>query len=78
MLSELVPIQAVQTDLFSQAQASESSDKVIETMDAINRKWGRSTIKLASEGKAKTWSMRVGNKSPCWTTKWEDLPIIRD
>lgn len=70
MLGELVLIEGMQTDLFSQAQLTTKSDKVIETMDTINRKWGRSTIKLTSEGKAKTWSMRVGSKSPCYTTKW--------
>lgn len=78
MLGELVPAEGVQTDLFSQVQVSPKSDKVMETMDAINRKWGRSTVKLASEGRAKAWATRVENRSPCWTTKWEDLPIIYD
>ena len=76
MLGELVPIEGAQTDLFSQAQPTIKSDKVIEMMDTINIKWGRSTIKLASEGNAKTWGMRMGNKSPSYTTRWADLPVI--
>ena len=76
MLGELVPLDCVQTDLFSSAQSTLKTDKAIETMDAINQKWGRSTIKLASEGANKTWAMRSTNRSPCYTTKWEDLPII--
>lgn len=76
MLGELVPMEGTQTDLFSQAQPTVKSDKVIETMDKINKKWDRSTIKLASEGKAKTWSMRSENISPSYTTKWADLPVI--
>lgn len=78
MLSELVPLEGVQTDLFSKVQSDPKSDKVMATMDAINSRWGKSTIKLASEGKAKAWTMRQENKSPCWTTRWEDLPVIRD
>lgn len=78
MLGELVPIEGVQTDLFSQGQSDPKSDKVMATMDAINQRWGRSTIKLASEGKARPWAMRQANKSPCWTTKWDELPIIFD
>lgn len=48
------------------------------TMDSINKKWGRSAIKVASEGFVKPWAMRQANKSPCWTTKWKDLPVIED
>jgi len=78
MLGEIVPLEGVQTDLFSQAQSNPKSDKLMAAMDAINKKWGRSAIKVASEGFAKPWAMRQSNKSPCWTTKWKDLPVIED
>lgn len=47
-------------------------------MDAINKKWGRSSIKVASEEFGKPWAMRQANKSPNYTTSWEYLPIIYD
>ncbi|MDO9233596.1 MAG: Y-family DNA polymerase [Methylotenera sp.] len=78
MLGEIVPLDGVQTDLFSQVQSNPKSDQLMAAMDAINKKWGRSAIKVASEGFAKPWAMRQENKSPCWTTKWEDLPVIYD
>ena len=78
MLSEIVPLEGVQTDLFSTVQTNQTSDKIMSLMDTINQKWGRSTIKLASEGTSKQWKMRSGNKSPSWTTKWEDLPKVYD
>ena len=78
MLGEIVPLAGVQTDLFSQVQTNAVSDKIMATMDAINGKWGRSTIKLASEGMKKPWKMRSNNKSPSWTTKWDELPRIYD
>ena len=50
MLSELVPVEGVQADLFSQTQASPKSSVLMPTMDNINRKMGKDAIKLASEG----------------------------
>lgn len=78
MLSEIVPIARVQTDLFSQNHTNPKSDKLMATLDAINQKWGRSTIKVASEGFAKPWAMRQANKSPNYTTRWDELPVIGD
>jgi DNA polymerase V len=45
-------------------------------MDVINRKMGKESIKLASEGFVRPWRMKQGNKSPSYTTKWGDLPVI--
>jgi DNA polymerase V len=75
-LSELVPAQGVQTDLFSQMQANPKSSALMSAMDNINQKLGRETIKLASEGFRRPWKMKQGNKSPGYTTKWEEIPIV--
>lgn len=45
-------------------------------MDEINRKMGKETIKLASEGFSKPWKMKQDSKSPSYTTKWEDIPSV--
>jgi len=76
MLGEIVPIEGVQTDLFSQMQASPKSSALMSTMDSINRKMGKESIKLASEGFKRPWKMKQGNKSPSYTTKWEDVPSM--
>ncbi|HOY87247.1 MAG TPA: Y-family DNA polymerase [Methylotenera sp.] len=77
MLSELVPVQGVQTDLFSQVQVSPKSTKLMQTMDGINKKMGKESIKLASEGFTRPWKMKQENKSPCYTTKWEELVSVQ-
>jgi len=46
-------------------------------MDDINRKMGKASIKLASEGFKRPWRMKQGNKSPSYTTRWEDLPEVQ-
>jgi DNA polymerase V len=73
MLSELVNAACVQTDLFSQVQMSPKSTKLMGVLDGINKKMGRESIKLASEGFKRPWKMKQGNKSPCYTTKWNEL-----
>jgi len=76
MLSEVVPASGVQTDLFSQAHASPKSTALMSTMDNINRKMGKESIKLASEGFRRPWKMKQGNRSPGYTTRWEDVPRV--
>ncbi len=75
MLSELVPAQGLQTDLFSRIQVNPKSSTLMTTMDSINRKMGKDAIKLASEGFRRPWKMRQENKSPAYTTRWSDLPV---
>jgi len=77
MLSELVPAKGVQTDLFSQMQSTLKFDELMATMDKINRKMGKESIKLASEGFRRPWKMRQENKSPSYMTRWEDVPSTR-
>lgn len=77
MLSELVPAQGVQTDLFSQVQVSAKSSKLMLAMDAINKKMGKESIKLASEGFKSPWKMKQESKSPNYTTCWDELVKVR-
>ena len=73
MLSELVPAAGVQTDLFSQTQISNKSYDLMTAMDKINKKMGKEAIKLASEGFKRPWKMKQENKSPSYTTSWNEL-----
>lgn len=75
MLSEIVSKLRIQKDLFAQSEASPKSEALMAAMDNINRKMGKASIKLASEGFKKPWRMKQGNKSPSYTTRWEDLPV---
>lgn len=74
MLSELVPQQSLQTDLFGSATAAGKSAKLMSVLDQINRSMGKRTLRLAAEGFRQPWKMKQGNKSPGYTTSWHDLP----
>ena len=76
MLSELVPAEGVQTDLFSSLQVNPKSLQLMATLDIINRKMGKESVKLASEGFKRPWKMKQDNKSPSYTTSWEQLLTV--
>lgn len=48
----------------------------MSTIDRINAKMGRESIKLASEGMNYAWKMRSSKKSPNYTTSWDGLVVI--
>jgi DNA polymerase V len=75
MLSDLVPQEGQQTDLF--AYSSSKSGRLMDTMDKINHRYRRNTVHLASEGVDRTWSMRRSFKSPNYTGVWNELPTVR-
>jgi len=52
------------------------SSKLMSVMDQINARMGRGTIKLASEGFRQPWKMKQGNKSPNYTTNWDELICV--
>ncbi len=78
MLSEIVPKAGIQNDLFSQPVSNQKSEALMSAMDDINRKMGRESIKLASEGFKRPWKMRQENKSSNYTTDWSGLVRIGD
>ena len=53
------------------------SDKMMETIDTINSRYGCSTLKIASEGIEKVWKMKRENVSPCYTTRFEELVEVK-
>lgn len=76
MLGELVPAQGVQTDLFSQKRETPKTSQLMATMDNINRKMGKESIKLASEGFKRPWKMKQENKTPSYTTLWHEVLAV--
>ena len=70
-LMEIVPRMNQQFSLFVPAGMVHSrNDRLMDTLDAINGRYGRGALRLAAEGVAKGWQMRRGNLSPRYTTEW--------
>jgi DNA polymerase V len=76
MLSELVQGECPQADLFGSNLADARASKLMNVMDQINVRMGRGALRLASEGFKQTWKMKQGNKSPNYTTNWDELICV--
>jgi len=76
MLSNLVSAHNRQFDLFSLESVDTKSDHLMQVIDQINARMGRNTLKLASEGFRQPWKMKQGNKSPSYTTCWDELICV--
>ncbi len=75
-LIELVDRDHCQHDLLHPGQ-SEKADRLMRTIDAINRLKGKGSMFLAAQGVSKPWYMRQQFTSPQYTTRWADIPIVR-
>lgn len=75
ILNDLVPKAGLQRDLFFD-EADTQLDKrarVIRTLDEINHRFGRQTVRLASQGFKAPWKMKQNFKSSDYTTDWNGL-----
>lgn len=77
MLSDLVPLEGQQLDIFGFSKPDDKAQTLMTTLDKVNRKFGKGTVKLASEGTKSGWIMRRDLKSPNYTTDWKDLPSTK-
>jgi DNA polymerase V len=51
--------------------------ELMKTLDALNQRYGRGTVAMASAGTAgehRQWTMRQERKTPNYTTSWADMP----
>ena len=48
-------------------------------MDAINHTWGRGTLRTAAAGLSQQgqWAMLSEHLSPRYTTRWNELPVVK-
>jgi DNA polymerase V len=65
-----------QQDLFTSGQP-ERSRQLMAVLDAVNRRYGRTTLQLAGAGLNPGWAMKRQYMSPRYTTRWNELPTVR-
>jgi DNA polymerase V len=49
-------------------------------LDAVNHRWGRQTMKLPSDRQgdaSRRWTMKHERRTPRYTTRWEEMPVVR-
>lgn len=78
MLMGITDKERLTGNLFSpETEATAKSSPLMDVLDQTNRRFGKDTLRFAStamrEGR---WLMKRGNKSPDYTTKWEEIPCV--
>jgi len=51
--------------------------RLMAALDAVNDRYGKKTMVLGSEGLRRSWAMRADHRSPRYTTRLSDLPVVR-
>jgi DNA polymerase V len=80
MLMDFQDERVEQPDLF-EALAGTGRDQgglaTMRTLDGLNARFGRGTVRLAGGGIAQPWSNRQERLTQAYTTQWGDIPIAR-
>lgn len=89
VLSDLRPVGQRQgeLDLFSaldeEMQVDRNREKLMSAMDALNHRFGRDSVRLGSTAAAssgaeiRVWATKQDRRSPRFTTRWDEVPVVR-
>ncbi|MDX6768099.1 MAG: Y-family DNA polymerase [Elusimicrobiota bacterium] len=76
VLSWLSPADAPQNELFDDGSAQRAARRN-RAVDRVNAALGAGTLRYAATAGWRTWVPKSERRSPCWTTRWEDLPAAK-
>lgn len=76
ILSDFVPEDFRQPDLFTQLP-DERFATLSKIADKLNTRFGRDRVRVAGQGYDPTWKMKQGFLSPCYTTRWSDILVVK-
>ncbi|WP_340105569.1 Y-family DNA polymerase [Rhodohalobacter sp. 8-1] len=75
MLTGIVPENEIQANLFTETGYSSRMHKLMESMDAVNARYGKQTMGVAGAGvgENQSWRMKQEHLSSRYTTRWDEL-----
>ncbi|WP_414162900.1 Y-family DNA polymerase [Superficieibacter sp. BNK-5] len=76
MLGDFFSQGVAQLNLFDDIAPRADSEALMALMDKLNKQ-GRGTLYFAGQGIQQAWKMKREMLSPCYTTRLEDLPIVK-
>jgi len=75
-LSRLVPENYRQLNMFIEKDDAKES-RISNLVDQVNNYWGKDFIRFAATGTKRRWKMKSEQKSPRYTTNWNELLTIK-
>ncbi len=76
IVSDLVPDNALQTNLFVTPSDSRRK-KLMNVIDNMNAAYRNDVLKFGTSSTQKNWKMRSEKRSKRYTTRWDELCIVR-
>ena len=75
MLLDLVDARQEQPSLFEKPDPKDG--QLIEAMDVIEHRMGLGAIRFGHSGSAARWRPSGAFRSPHYTTRWADIPVVK-
>jgi len=77
MLLDLSDGAIAQGGLFVDETKRERAGRLMVAVDALNRQFGAGTVRWAAEGLQQEWRMQAEWRSHQFTTRWDELVVVR-
>lgn len=55
----------------------ERNDKLMATLDKLNREHGKNTVRLGMPRKQNSWELRCQHRTSRYTTRWDELACAK-
>lgn len=76
MVLDLVPQTVIQMGLFDTCDRAKDQ-RMMNALDDTNKAFGRDTVRYAAQGYETRWKMRTAHMSPRYTTRFNELMIVK-
>lgn len=76
ILTGLLSEDIIQEQLFHTVTHSKKEKKLMSAMDRLNQEFGSGTLQYATQGIDKKWKGKSDQRSPRYTTKWDELVTV--
>lgn len=76
MVSAITPDTDIQLSLFSTKDISKEI-ALMSTLDALNNRYGRNTLRIASQGYSTSWKLKQEKISKAYTTNIDDIIVAK-
>ncbi len=75
MLMGLSPAGLTQFNLFTPA-TEVRNQALMSTLDSLNAKFGRDTVRYCATGVKRQWAMKSGKRTPAYSTCWREVLVV--
>lgn len=77
-LVEKKPIQLDFINPLSDDAATQKTERLMSVLDNVHKKFGKESLKIAAQGFEHACQMRQDLRSPAYTTRWNELPVVKN